>query len=410
MEESICSNFVSASYLSTAPERPLMPAITVHRRKRILGFLALVAWIGVAWTFWQAHSVRARQSIPLDLPIRFCPSASPGGPIADINNESWNEPTFLDAATGRKQVILKGSLQGIRGATLARDRHTVWTSHDDGSVKIWDATEEGNLVTLQLPKQRMALDLSPDGKIVAAWTKEDKVELWAVASQKRVAALAGIFRGQCARFLPDGQTLATLTEDGVKLWDLGTQQPGLLLSGRFSMFAMAPDGRSLATCDYMARVTIWDTTTGQERAGYCAPAEVQVMFFSPDSGKVCINDPPDSWLVRLYWMSGTTVQRALEFFSILPDRMETAVFDAATGSEYGRLPCPLGYVVAFADDKTLAIFPLRGAKAIELWDLPPSTAVHPFIAWACFGVATLLTGARWYAWRAVKMEQRPVPG
>src|SRR5262249_10282889 len=118
-----------------------MPSARVPRQNmllRALGLLALLAWVGVAWTFWQASSVRPRQSIPLDVPIRYCPSASPGGPIADIDNESWNELTFLDAATGRKDVILNGSLQGIQAATLARDRHTVWTFHEDGSVKISD--------------------------------------------------------------------------------------------------------------------------------------------------------------------------------------------------------------------------------------------------------------------------------
>jgi hypothetical protein len=135
------------------------------------------------------------------------------------------------------------------------------------------------------------------------------------------------------------------------------------------------------------------------------------MFFSPDSDKVCIKYyyPPDSWLVRLYRMSGSNVQRAFDLFSVHPDRSETAVFDAATGWEYGRLPCLPGYVVKFADEKTLAIFPLTGAKAIELWDLPLRTAVHSFIAWTCFGVATVLTGACWYAPRAMKLEQRPIP-
>jgi hypothetical protein len=389
-----------------------MPSVGSRRQNmplRALGLLAVLAWVGVAWTFWQAHSVRPRQSVPLDLPIRYCPSASPGGPIADIDNESWNELTFLDAATGRKDVILKRSLQGIRGATLARDRHTVWTFHDDGKVNIWDTTKEGNLVTLQLPKQRTAVDLSPNGKTVAAWSRNDKVELWDVASQKEVASFPSGMGRQCARFSPDGKTLAAPNADGVQLWDLATHQPRLVLGGRFSMFAISPDGQSLATCDYTDRVTIWDTTTGQERATYAAPGAVQLIFFSPDSDKVCIKyySPPDSWLVRLYWMSGTGVQRVLESFSILPNRMETAVFDAATGWECGRLPCPLGFVVKFADDKTLAIFPVRDAKAIELWDLPPRTAVHPFIAWACFGMATLLTGARCYAWRAVKTGRQP---
>jgi WD40 repeat protein len=339
-----------------------MPADRLYGRKtlvRVLGLLALLAWIGVPWTFWQARSVRPRQSIPLDLPIRLCPSHGNfhGNLITDINNESWDELTFLDVARGRKEVILKRSLTGIISATLARDRHTVWTYHADGCVKVWDTTEEGKLVTLQLPKQRLALDLSLDSKIVAAVSKDyARMELWEVGSQKELASFAGSFRGECARFCPDGQTLAMLTEDGVQLWDLNTHRPRLRFTGQFSMFTLAPDGRSLATCDYMAGVIIWDMTTGQKRAYYCAPGQVLEMFFSPDSGKVCVkyDDSPDLWLLQLYWMSGTNVQRAFDLFSIV-NRTETAVFDAATGREYGRLPCALNNAVRFADEKTLAI-------------------------------------------------------
>src|SRR5947209_7935724 len=100
--ESTCSSLISAWGLRTAPRSPPMPSSLVHRGKHFLGFLAGLAWIGVAWTFWQAHAVRPRQRVPLAVPIRYCGTAYSRGLVADIDNESWNELAFLDLATGRK--------------------------------------------------------------------------------------------------------------------------------------------------------------------------------------------------------------------------------------------------------------------------------------------------------------------
>jgi len=118
----------------------------------------------------------------------------------------------------------------------------------------------------------------------------------------------------------------------------------------------------------------------------------------------------ETWLDKLTQLAGDIhIPQFLAPVLIPNTEAPVIVFDAATGKECGLVPHGhFTSYVHFVDDTTLAtLSPTR--DAIQLWDLPPRRALHPFIAWTCLGVALLLTGACWYGWRTAKMEQRPVP-
>jgi WD40 repeat protein len=73
------------------------------------------------------------------------------------------------------------------------------------------------------------------------------------------------------QFAPDGQTLATASQDRtVALWDTHTwRQRGKPLQGHTTFvraLAFFPDGKTLATGSDDRTVKLWDLETGQERA------------------------------------------------------------------------------------------------------------------------------------------------
>jgi hypothetical protein len=56
----------------------------------------------------------------------------------------------------------------------------------------------------------------------------------------------------------------------------------------------------------------------------------------------------------------------------------------------------------FPDGKTLATFS-REEDCVQLWDIPPSAAVHPFLAWGVLGLAFVFTGC----WRLCRRRKLP---
>jgi WD40 repeat protein len=285
----------------------------------------------------------------------------------------------------------------------AHNQKTLAAFNNDGTRTIWHTAEDGKSVALQLPqlpRQMSGLACSPDGKMVATRFYDgggNKVRLWEVASQKDIATFDGYLANFAGDdFFPDSRTLATVTVEGVKLWDLATHRAGSALAGRFYFIAISPDGKSLATSDANNRVTLWDVATGRERASLRAPGGGR-MVFSPDGSKVWVlryQDPqaadPFYWLYYLFRRLGL---RGFAFVSSTAGE-EAAVFDATTGFECARVPSDDCHVL-FADDKTLATF-AQATGTIQLWDLPPRRAVHAILAWVSLGLALILTGTWWH--------------
>lgn len=369
-----------------------MPPTPVRKtRGRVLGLLAILSWLALAWTYWRAQAVLPRQTIPLDLPNYSFLTVPVGSPFA-VLNPTKDKLAFLDPATGRQEVVLEGDLKGAYSVFAAGSRKTFATLQTDGTAMVWHKPNGGGPAAFALPAF-VYLACSPDGKLVGGHgPKENHVRLWDVPLQKEIATLDGHFDGESNAFLPDSRTLATVTGQGVKLWDVTTLQSRLGVGGHVRFFALTPDGRSLATCAVDDRVTVWDCATGQERASYRAPDYAQMMFFSPDGSKLAfsVSAPNSAWYDGLGSWFGASGD-----FKLMSFKEEATVLDAATGQHHGRVPC-FGSKVAFADDHTLATLS-KAEDAIQLWDLPPRSAIPSFVTWACLGVAVGFTAAWWSA-------------
>src|SRR5690242_18671952 len=70
----------------------------------------------------------------------------------------------------------------------------------------------------------LSLAVSPDGKLFAAGTRGQEIELRESATGKKLATLKAKGWVWAVAFSPDGKTLASADSDAVCLWDVKTQK------------------------------------------------------------------------------------------------------------------------------------------------------------------------------------------
>ena len=153
-------------------------------------------------------------------------------------------------------------------------------------------------------------------------------------------------------FSPDGRTLASTSDETIRLWDVATRRVILNLTGHTDSVrsvAFSPDGSIIASGSGTWRgegdntIRLWDTETGNHirtLTGHTAP--VRSVAFSPD---------------------GSTIASGSQDFT-------TRLWDAETGNHIRTLREDTDYVnsVAFSSDgQTLASG--SGNSTIRLWDV-----------------------------------------
>jgi hypothetical protein len=185
-----------------------------------------------------------------------------------------------DATTGKVLHRLSAQYAGRNsldftsdGKTLAvleagRSKITV----NKSSVSLWDSATGQKTRTIEVDAKSVmdgGLRFSPDGKLLAVVTDDDKVSLLDVSSGKRFHEIGG-HRAQITSlaFSPDSRTLALGTlNPAVQLWDVAT---GMLVRGIDSpskgfvhSVAFAPDGKTIAGGSG-AHIIHWDVAKGKE--------------------------------------------------------------------------------------------------------------------------------------------------
>jgi WD40 repeat protein len=330
--------------------------------------------------------------------------------------------TYLGSACSVAQEI-KARLT-IRGATdpltITRDGKVLATaSAVSFDLKLWDAATGHEKATLKghtLPVTSLAF--SPDGKILASGSFDEKVQLWDVTTGKKLATIKGPSSGvRFVAFTAEGRTLASAGDvrglrapfGEFKLWDVRTARElaAIKREGLITSWAVTADGKTVALGVFGGRfggsVQLLDTSSGKETASFWVGPDlstdaVSALAFTPDgktlaSGCDCVSDNTSIRLgaIKLWDVATGRVGAVFKGLNaevgslaftrdgkILASSIgnqdgtgvsEVKVWDVRTGKELATLPQARGHVAFTADGRVLAT---SGAerKSVQLWTVP----------------------------------------
>jgi WD40 repeat protein len=216
-----------------------------------------------------------------------------------------------DAATGREICPIAEHSRGVGAIRLSPDGRTLvteepaWESQRDdvnGVPRLWDAATGRRLLSAEDARLPAGL-LSADGKTAASWGEKGGVVLWDAKTGKRRRHVAAGEKIAWYRFSPDGKHLLVQTctptpggkrdaEYAVTLWEAATgKKLGQFDTegGEVRKADFSPDGKRLATL-FDDCIDLWDVGTRRRLHTFEAAGEERRVFsqaFSAD-GKLLV--------------------------------------------------------------------------------------------------------------------------
>jgi WD40 repeat protein/beta-lactamase regulating signal transducer with metallopeptidase domain len=167
---------------------------------------------------------------------------------------AWNDSSFL----------AKGAAFKIQGIEMTRK--------EGYFVLLWDTTTGKEVRRFGgLQDKIKSVAFSPDGKKLAAASRDGRICLWDVSSGNELLFIAAhpnhtdasFSPSPCVAFSPDGKKLASASTDRtIRIWDAATAKElgSFQAEGGLYTMAFTADGKALATGGADATVLLWDLT------------------------------------------------------------------------------------------------------------------------------------------------------
>jgi len=300
------------------------------------------------------------------------PKISPKGPARNpINALAGSPDATLIAVARYGQVELRSVTDLALARTLPGHRGNVnallFTTNGQelfaaggqpglaGEVRQWNVSDGRLIRVFEGHKDAIySVALSPDGKLLATGSYDQKIKFWDVETGKDLKTLSGhngcVYR---LAFRPDGRILASASADRtVKLWDVTSGERRDTLSQSLKeLYALAfsPDGKRLVAGGADNRIRAWDisqsaaeTTNPILYSKFAHEGAILNLVFSSD-GKTLLSSADDR-TVKL-WDADEMQERLL--LEKQPDWAPALAFVSEATIVVGRLDGSIGiYEVA----------------------------------------------------------------
>jgi WD40 repeat protein len=204
-----------------------------------------------------------------------------------------------DMDAREERAMYRGHHAGVVAVAFSPDGRSLLSSSWDRTVKVWDPESRSHEEVIAHDKTIIS-NFSPDGRRLAWTDSEGRLKVWDVAGRVPVSYLStNSTYHQFPRFSPNGEILAQMLDERVKLWDARALELRGELTNGFDAYSLSfsPDSRILAIAGLAMfhlhgitnRLTFWDLASQQRinRLAVAAPSAVTVSF-SHDGRMVAI--------------------------------------------------------------------------------------------------------------------------
>jgi WD40 repeat protein/DNA-binding SARP family transcriptional activator len=310
---------------------------------------------------------------------------SPSGLLATTGDDGALR--IWDPQDGRMvlEVVGRG---GVWGPSFSADSSSVSAAWiDEGNVRAVNVADGETIIEARVGGGPRSTSLSPDGRMVAAASFDPtSARVFDTATGKPVHALPGHDAGiRMVRYSPDGEWLATASEDGtVRVRDAATGETVHTLTDFGSAVAgvaWAPDSRRLAAGGFDGTARLYEI--GAERseitytlAGVTTASGVIGVAFSPDGDHLLTGD--DRITAATVWDVGPGGDAEV---ANLPGNANTWIHPAYTADGHLAIPTGSGAVTVWdtstATEQTRLTYPEPSAVTADWADDVASVAISP---------------------------------
>lgn len=198
---------------------------------------------------------------------------SPDGRFLAIGRED-SEVRLLDGKSLKELRTCNGHTEWILSVAFSKDGNMLVSGGKDKTVRVWNTTDASQLHLFEGHEAVVvSVAINADSNTVASADLNGVVKVWSLAPKRELYTIAGDGT-PCVQiaFSLDGSALATSAGKSkqprpgydsprITLWDAKTGEMIKLLDGVGPLFAISPDGKSLAAGGHNSKVSIWSANT-----------------------------------------------------------------------------------------------------------------------------------------------------